>query len=130
MEVTRDSKCLTCKHAKGGTDPRFDGYRIFCDNPKVVKGDNDKPPACYWDNRYALYEKGERKVPSGERTIFDISSLYYNGLKGRILSIVESQVDSGSRLDATKQVVENVLSQTEKELQDYLRSVFIDWGIK
>ena len=129
MDVTHGNECSTCKHAKGGYDLRVNGYRVFCNNTDVSNGDMDKPPVCGWNNKYTFYEKGERKTLSAEKAIFNFSYLYYK-LKGKILSVVESQMDKGGRLDATKDVIENVLSQKEEELKEYLREVFAEWGIK
>ena len=137
MDITRERaimgsscKCLTCKHARGGRDPRMDSYRIFCTHPVVEKASDQLTPPCGWDGDYVFYEEGERKTPTRDQAFYDISMMLYDKPKGRILTIFESQIDTKSKLDAIKGLVGDVLSQTEAEVKLYLDRLFDDWGIK
>ena len=132
MDVTYGRKCEACDYGRGGFDVRWGGYRRYCTHPAIVDSDEGKPSICGWLGEYPLFAEGvlPQVTTSVEDVMFQVGLMLYDGLKGKILTVLESQIDNPDKLKASKTITEDILSQAENDIKEYLVAMFDNWGIE
>lgn len=59
----------------------------------------------------------------------DVADIIYNRGKARIFNVLESQLD-GPKLNATKRIAEDIISQICRDVAEYLSDILGDWQIE
>ena len=136
LTLSDQVKCKECKHSASGWDPRHGEYVYICGHPRVYNEDGCRYvgnfPVCGWDEKWPFFEErlGEANKPTCQEVAERIGWMFYDPLMSKILTVFESQIEKSSRSDAIKNIIKDILSNTEKEIIGYLGKTFTEWGIK
>lgn len=57
----------------------------------------------------------------------EVASIIFNRGKAKIFNVLESQLESGERLNAAKRLTEDIISHIAKNSADMIRNVLGDW---
>lgn len=64
---------------------------------------------------------------NSEVVAIDVAAIIYNQGKGRILNVLESQIEDPRRLGACKRITEDILKDIARQTASYIKNVLGDW---
>ena len=69
----------------------------------------------------------EKVIIDAEWLATEVAGIIYDQSKARIFNVLESQLDQGSKLNATKKITQDIITEVTRNAANLIRDVLRDW---
>lgn len=75
-------------------------------------------------------EEKVKGIINAEVVCIDVADIIYNQGKAKIFNVLESQLEEGQKLWASKRIIEDIIAQISRNAAGYLKDILGDWQIE